>query len=124
MSGRFVNYGVRFLTTVALLLAVVSSPSLLLGMTPTASPSKFLWRNFAIFGVWYIAQSPMSARSSLGEEDPLQSDTEDELDAVSEEEVTETTPPASVSFDLLPSPEPHSERVNFAGALASRPLRC
>jgi hypothetical protein len=66
------------------------------------------------------------ARPSLREADSLQSDIEDELDADIEDELSVKSPPATVSFAVPPSPcpEPHSERVSFAVAIAARPLRC
>jgi hypothetical protein len=73
----------------------------------------------------------MSARPSLREADSHQFDIEnfdieDELDANIEDELTVTFPPASVSFDVFPSPcpKPYSELVSFAVPLAARPLRC
>jgi hypothetical protein len=68
----------------------------------------------------------MPARLSLRVADSLKSDVEDELDADIEDEQTITSPTPPVSFDVLPSPtpEPYSELVNFAVALAARPLRC
>jgi hypothetical protein len=62
----------------------------------------------------------------LREADSLPSEIEDELDADLEEELTGIAPPASGSFDVLPSPspEPYFARVRFAVALAARPLRC
>jgi hypothetical protein len=62
----------------------------------------------------------------LREVDALQSAIEDGLDADIEDELTVTSPSASVSFDVLPPPcrEPYTKRVSFAVALAARPLRC
>jgi hypothetical protein len=58
--------------------------------------------------------------------DCVQSLVEDELDADIEDELTVTSPPPALSFDVLPStsPQPYSELVSVAVALASRPLRC
>ena len=73
----------------------------------------------------------MSGRLSLREAYSLQFeiehfDIEDELDADIEDELTVTSPLASVYFNGLPSPcpEPCSELVSFAVPLAARPLRC
>lgn len=126
MSGRFVNHGIRILVAVALLLAVMSSPILPIRRSHTVPPPSYLPRNFAILKVGHSGQWVMSARPSLGEANSLQSDLEDELDADLEDELNVTSPSASVSFDVLPSPcpKPNSERVGFAVALAARPLRC
>jgi|SRR5512135_1802543 hypothetical protein len=125
MTGRFVKHDFYILAAVALLLAVMSSP-----IRPSASHTaplpNYLPRNFAIIKFGYSSHFAMSARSSLGEADFLQSDIEDELDADIEDELTLTSPPASVSFDVLtsPCPEPYSELVSFAVSSAVRPLRC
>jgi hypothetical protein len=62
----------------------------------------------------------------LREADCRESDIEDELEADIEDELTIKSSPATVSCDVLPSPCPehHSERVGFAFALTTRPLRC
>ena len=126
MTGRFVDHGIRFLATVALLLAVMSSPIRPTGASPTTPSPDDLPRNFVILTNGYSGQFAMSDLPSLREEDSLQSDIEDELDADIEDELTVESPPATVSFDVLSSPcaEPHSRRVSFAVALAARPLRC
>jgi hypothetical protein len=126
MTGRFVEHGVRILAAVALLMAVISSPIRPTGLScPVPSP-KHLPRNLVILNNGHNGESAMSARPSLRKADSLQSDIEDELDADIEDELTVISPPAIVSFDALPSPcpEPHSERVGCAVALAARPLRC
>ncbi len=127
MMGQFVDHHIRMLAAVALLLALLCSP---IGRPTracqtTPSPNS-LPRNSVIHNKGYSGQFAMSARPSLGEVDSLQSDIEDELDADIEDELTVTFPPASVSFDVLPtpSPEPYAERVRFAVARAARPLRC
>ena len=126
MTARFVDHGIRILTAVALLLAVMSSPIPSTRAFHTAPPPNHLPRNFAILKFRRSGQFAMSARPSFREADSLRSDFEDGLDADIEDELTVTSPPASVSFDVLPSPcpEPHSERVSFALAMAARPLRC
>ena len=126
MTGRFVDHGIRILAAVALLLAVMCSPIRPTRASHTAPSPDDLPRNFVILNNGYSGQFAISARPSLREADSLQSDIEDELDADIEDELTVKSPPASVSFDVLPSPcpEPYSERVSFAVALAARPLRC
>ena len=108
------------------LLAVMSSPIRPTGASHTAPSPDDLPRNLVILNNGYSGESAMSARPSLREADSLPSDIEDELDADIEDELTVKSPPATVSFDVLPSPcpEPHSQRVSFAVALAARPLRC
>jgi hypothetical protein len=125
MTGRFVDHGIRILAAVALL-AVMSSPIRPTRSSHTATSPDYLPRNRVILNDGYSGESAMSARPSLREADSLQSDIEDELDADIEDELTVKSPPATVSFDVLPSPcpEPHSERVSFAVAMAARPLRC
>lgn len=79
------------LAAVALPLAVMSSlirPTTTSHLAP--SPNS-LSRNFAILQIEHSGQP-------LGEADSLQSDIEDELSV--------TSPPASVSFDVLPLPGP------------------
>jgi hypothetical protein len=126
MTGRFVYHGVRILAAVALLLAVISSPIRPTGASHTAPSRNCLLRNFAILKIGHSGQFAMSARPSFREADSLRSDFEDGLDADIEDEPTVTSPPASASFDVLPSPcpEPYSELVSFAVARAARPLRC
>ena len=128
MTRCFVDHGIRILAAMALLLAVISSPIRPTGLSYTAPAHKYLLPNFAILNNGHSAQFAMSARPSLRAADFLQPDIEDELDADIEDEVrlTVTSPPASVSFDVLPSPgpEPYSELVSIAVALAARPLRC
>ncbi len=126
MTGRFVDHGIGILAAVALLLAVMSSPILPTTASYTAPSPDDLPRNFVILNNGYSGQFAMSARPSLREADSLQSDIEDELDADIEDDPTVISPPASVSFDVLPSPCPETccERVRFAVALAARPLRC
>jgi hypothetical protein len=125
MAGRFVDHGIRILAAVALL-AVMSSPIRPTRVSQTAPSSDYLPRNFVILNHGYSGHLAMSARPSLREADSFQSDIEDELDADIEDELTVKSPPASVSFDVLPTPcpEPYCERVSFAVALAVRPLRC
>jgi hypothetical protein len=125
MTGRFVDHGIRILAAVALL-AVMSSPIRPTRASHTAPSPDYLPRNLVILNNGYSGESAMSARPSLREADSLQADIKDELDADIEDELTVKSPPATVSFDVLPSPcpEPHSERVSFAVALAARPLRC
>ncbi len=125
MTGRFVEHGIPVLAAMALLLGVMSPP-----IRPTRAslrtPSpNYLPRNFAILKIGHSGQFVMSV-SSLREADSFPSDIEDELDADVEDEPTATSPRASVSFNVLPSPcpEPYSERVRFAVAAAARPLRC
>jgi hypothetical protein len=126
MAGRFVDHGIRILAAVALLLAVMSSPIRpLTAFHKALSPNYFL-HNFAILKIGHSGQFAMSALPSLREADSFLRDSKDELDADLEDELTVTSPPASVSFDVLPSPrpKPHSELVSVAVALAARPLRC
>ena len=125
MTGRLVDHGIRILAAVALL-AVMSSPTRPTRASHTAPSPDDLPRNLVILDTGYSAESAMSARRSLREADALRSDIEDELDADIEDELTEKSQPATVSLDILPSPcpEPHSERVSIAVALAAPPLRC
>ncbi len=126
MTGRFVDHGIRILAAVALLLALMSSTIRPPRASHTAPSPDDRPRNFVILNNGYSGQFAMSARPSLREADSLQSNIEDELDADIEDELTVTSPRTSVSFDILPPPcpEPCSERVRFAVALAVRPLRC
>jgi hypothetical protein len=126
MTGLFVDHGNRILAAVALLLAVLSSP-----IRPTReSHSSFsphpLQRNFAILKIGHGTPFAMAARRCLREADSLQPDIEGQLDAEFEDELTISSPPASVSFDVLPAPcpKPYRELVRFAVPLATRPLRC
>jgi hypothetical protein len=123
MMGRFVDHGIRILAAVALL-AVMSSP-----IRPTrashTTPSPDHRARTLVLNNGYSGESAMSARPSLREADSLKSDIEDQLDADIEDELTVKSPPATVSFVLpSPCPEPHSERVSFAVAMAAPPLRC
>jgi hypothetical protein len=125
MTERFVNHGIRILAAVVLL-AMMSSP-----IRPTrashAAPSRnYLPRKLAKRNHGYSGESAISARPSLREADPLQFDIKDELDADIEAQLTVKSPPSALSFAVLPSPspDPHSERVSFTGAMAVRPLRC
>lgn len=127
MTGRFVNQGIRILAAVALLLAVMSAPILLTTASHTVPPPSSLPRKFAILKIGHSLPVAISARPCLREADSLQSEIEDELDAdIEEDELTVTSPPASVSFDVLPAPAlgPYPELFRFAIALAARPLRC
>jgi hypothetical protein len=126
MTRRFADEGIRILAAVALLLAVMSSPIQFTRASHAAAAPKFRPRNFAILKFGHSGQFEMFARPSSREADSLQSDIQDELDAYIEDELTGTSPPASVSFDVRPSPspKPHSELVSFAVALAALPLRC
>jgi hypothetical protein len=126
MTGRFVDHGIRILAAVALLLAMVSLSIRPTGTSHTAPSPNYLPRYFAILSTGPSGHLVVLARPTVREADSLQSDIEDELDADIEDELTVASPPAPVSFDVLPSPcpEPHSERVSFAVALAARPLRC
>ena len=124
MTGRFVDHGIRILAAVALL-AVMSSPVRLAGASRTAPSPAYLPRHRVIRD-GSSGESAMSARPSLGESDSLPSEIEDELDADIEDELTVKSPPATVLFDVLPSPcsEPPSQRVSSAVAILARPLRC
>jgi hypothetical protein len=125
MMGRFVAHGIRILAALSLL-AVMSSPIRPNRASHAAPSPNYLPHNLVILNNGYSGESAMSARPSLREAESLQSAIEDDLDADIEDELTVKSPPATVSFDVLPSPcpEPHSERVSFAVALAARPLRC
>jgi hypothetical protein len=125
MTGRFVDHVVRILAAAALL-AVISSPIRPARASHTAPSPDYVPRNLVILNNGYSGESAMWGRPSLREADSLQSDIEDELDADIEDELTVKSPPATVSIDVLPSPcpEPHSERVTSAVAMAPRPLRC
>jgi hypothetical protein len=126
MTGRFVDHGVHILAALALLLAVMSSPIRPTRESQTASYPNYLPRNFAILETWQSGHLAMSALPSLRGRDAFDSDTEEELDADIEDELTVTSPPASVSFEVIPfaCPDPHPAVGHFTGALAARPLRC
>ncbi len=126
MTGRFVDQGIRILAAMALLLAVIFSPIRPTGLAYRADTPNRLPRNLSILKVGYGGQFAVSARPSFRERDSLRSDLDGVLDADIDDELTETSPPAAVSVEVLPSPcpEPHSERVSFAVARAARPLRC
>src|SRR5262249_47471833 len=111
MIRRFVDHGIRILAAVALLLAVISSPIPPTRASHTASSPNSPPANFATLKIGHSGQFAMSARPSLREADSLESDLEDEVDADIEDELTVTSPLASVSFDVLPSagPQPYSE---------------
>jgi hypothetical protein len=123
VSQRFVDHGIGILAAVALLLAVTSSPIRPTRASHTAPSLNYLPRNFAIPELGHSGQFAMSARPSLKEADSSQF--EIEIFDI-EDELTVISPPACVSFNVLPSlcPKPYSELVSFAVALASRPLRC
>jgi hypothetical protein len=127
MAGHLVGHGIRILAAVGLLLAVVSSPIRPTGLAYRAPSPNYLPRNLAILKLGHSRHFAMSAGPSLREADSFRSDIEDELDAdIEDDELTVTSPPASMSFDILPAPcpEPYSELVSFAVELAARPLRC
>ena len=126
LTRRFVDHAIPILVAVAVLLTVMSSPTAPTRASHTAPSPNSLPRNSAILRIGHNGQFAMSARPSLTEVDSLQSEIEEELDADIEDELTETFPPAAVSFDVLPSPcpRPYPELVSFAVALAARPLRC
>jgi hypothetical protein len=126
MTRRFVDHAIPVLVAVALLLAVKTSPTAPTRASHPATSPNYLPRNLAILQIGHSVQFAMSAGPSLREADSLQSNIEEELDADIEDELTVTSPPASVSFDVLPSPcpKPYSELVSFAVPLAARPLRC
>ena len=121
MMGLFVDHGIRILAAVA----VMCSPLQPI-RHPIQSPLPSTSANLVILDNGYNGESVMSALPSLREAVSLQSDIQDKLDADIEDDLTVKSPPATVSFDALPSPspEPHSERVSFAVAIAARPLRC
>ena len=129
MTGRFVDFGIRILLVVAPLLAVISS-TFLTSRTPQTAPSpKHPPRNFVLRKSRHSGEFAMMGRSSLRRTDSRPFEIKGELDtdiADVEDDRTVTSPPASVSFDVLPSPcpEPYSELVSFAVALVARPLRC
>jgi hypothetical protein len=125
MTGYFVDHGIRILAALALL-AVMSAPIRPTRASHKAPSPDYLPRNLVILNKAYSGESAMWAGPSLREADSLRSDIEDELDADIEDELTVKSPPVTVSFDVLPSPcpEPHSEPVSFAVAMAARPLRC
>jgi len=132
MTGRFVNHGIRIVVAVGLLLAVTSSPVQPTKLLHSACSANHLTHHFGILKLRHIGEfmtwtrpSPKEA-DSLREKDFLQSDIDDELDADIEDELTGTSLPSSVSFDVLPSPAPvaHSKLVSFAVGHAARPLRC
>src|SRR5690348_9130314 len=125
MTGRCADHGIRILAALALLLAVISSPIRPTGASHTAPSPIYLLRNFAIHEIGPSGQFAMSAHPSFREADSLRSDFEDGLDADIEDELTVSSPPASVSFVFpSPCPEPYSKLASFAVALAARPLRC
>ena len=126
MIGCLVDYGIRILAAVALLLAVMSSPIRPTRASQTARTPNYLRRSFAVLMPGHSDQVAMSARLSFRESNSLQLDIEDEGEADIEDEPTVTSPLASVSFDVVPAPcpEPYSELINFAVALAAPPLRC
>jgi hypothetical protein len=126
MIGCLVDYGIRVLAAVALLLAVMSSPIRPTRASQTARTPNYLRRNLAVLMPGHSDQVAMAARPSLRESDSLQLDIEDEGEADIEDESTVTSPLASVSFDVLPAPrpEPDSELIDFVIAIAARPLRC
>ncbi len=126
MTGRFINHGVCVLAAVALLLAVMSSPIRPYLGSASAPPLNCLSRNFAILKFGHSGPFAMSAHSSLRKADSVQSAIEDELEADIEDELTVSSPPACVSFDVLrsPCPKPYSKLVSFAVSPTVRPLRC
>jgi hypothetical protein len=126
MTGRFIDHGIRILAAAALLLAIVFSPIRPTGLAYRASSPNRLPRRLSILNIGQSGPFAMSARPSLRKADSLRSNIEDELDADIEDELTVKSPPATMSFDVLPSPSPEhsSERISPAVALAARPLRC
>jgi hypothetical protein len=126
MTGLFVDRGIRILAAVALLLAVLSAPIRPTGLGYRVPSPNRLPHKLSILKTGRIGQFAISARPSLREADSLPSDIEDGLDADIDDDLTVKSPPTAASFDVLPSPcpEPHSERVGFDLAMATRPLRC
>jgi hypothetical protein len=127
MTRRFVDHGTCILAAVALLLAVMSSQIRPTRASHTAPPPNYFPRNFAILDkIGHSGQFAMSALPPLRKAYSLQSDIENELDADIEDELTVTSPPASVSIDVLSAPcfKTYSKLVSFAVPLAARPLRC
>jgi hypothetical protein len=125
MSGHLVDHALRSLAAV-MLLAVVFSPILPTRATHAASTAGLPPSNHATHKAGHSSQFAISARPCLREADALPSEIEDELEADIEDESTVTTPRASASFDVLPSPcpQPYSTLVCIAVAIADRPLRC
>jgi hypothetical protein len=125
MSGHLVDHGLRSLVAIVLL-AVVSSPILPTMASLAAYPANFFSRNHATCKAGHSSQFAMSARPRLREADCLPSEIQDDLEADIEDESTVTTPLASVSFDVLPSPcpQPYSTLICIVVASAARPLRC
>jgi len=110
----------------SLLLAAISSPVRPTGASHTASPISFLSCNFAAPSIWQSGQFEISACPSFRQPVSLHSDIEDGLDADIEDELSITSPLASVSSEALPyhSPEPYFKLVGLRVVLADRPLRC
>jgi len=126
MTGHFFDHRIRILAAVALLMAVLSSPIRPTG-APHAAPSPdFLLRNIANLKIEHSSQFVMSGRPCFREAESVQSDFEDGLDADTEDELTLTSPQASVRFEILPSPSPETyfERDYLALTPAAQPLRC
>jgi hypothetical protein len=126
MTGRFVDHRNRILAAVALLLAVVSSPVRPTGAPQTAPSPSFFLRSIANLRIEHGIQFAMSGRPCFREADCIQSDFEDGLDADTEDELTVTSPQASVSFEVLPSPSPEAyfERGSLSLTPVAQPLRC
>ena len=126
MTGRFVDYGNRILAAIALLLSVISSPVRPTGAPHTAPSPNFLLGSSANLKIEHSIQFAMSARPCFREAESLQSEFEDGLDADTEDELTVTSPQASVSFEVLPSPSPETyfERGSLALTPVAQPLRC
>src|SRR5690349_19431565 len=111
ITGRFVNHGMRILVALTLPLTVMSSPIRPSRVCQTAPPPSYLPHNFAIFETWNSGQLAMPALGSLREGDSFDSDTEEEFEADLEDELSVTSSPAPVPFEVIPTPcpEPHSQ---------------
>lgn len=125
MTERLVDHGTSVVAALVLLLAV-SSPIRPSGASHVAPSPDNLPRRLVILSHGHSGESAMLAPLSLREANSLPSDIEAELDADIEDELTAKSPPATVFFDVLPSPCPelHSERGSFAVACPARPLLC
>jgi hypothetical protein len=126
MTGRFVNLGVRITASLALLLAVISSP--IRPSKPFGAPTSrnCLADNFAFTMMGANHLDDTSSGSSVTKADRVVAVVEDELDAELEDELHATSQPSCVMFDVLRSScsENHRKLIGCAVERATRPLRC
>src|SRR5262245_60452360 len=113
MTSRFVAHGNSILAAVAVLLAMMCSPIRPDRVSHKVPLPNLLPRNFGKHRTVPVGQLKVPSHLLLSELASLSSETEDDLDADLEDELTAIIALAAVSSEILPSPcaEPSSKRV-------------